>query len=286
MATHYQILGVEMDADAGQIKEAYRKKAKEYHPDKGGDTEMFKHIAEAYKVLSDPEKKRNYDRVRKSPAGGRSARRLNAEKRYEEMWARADKQFEAYMEREQALRDAAAEEEARNRARDAERNLRNKQEIEELKLRNEKFLRSRMPMARGAAPQPAAARSASAPVEASVWESLGPVGQPVSAYDYTKVGPSAEHLGEWRAPRPLEKAIAAGPSKPASKSGKGDTPAVAQSSAEGKDTKGDSGFESELFGGDKKRKSKKFKSKKFKSKKKKSKRKSKRSSKKRKTRGR
>jgi molecular chaperone DnaJ len=61
----YEILGVDKSASAEQIKKAYRKKAIEYHPDKNpGDKqaeENFKTAAEAYEVLSDPNKKARYD---------------------------------------------------------------------------------------------------------------------------------------------------------------------------------------------------------------------------------
>ena len=57
----YQRLGVPKDADEGQIKKAYRMLALKHHPDKGGDAEVFKTYAEAYAVLSDPEKRRIYD---------------------------------------------------------------------------------------------------------------------------------------------------------------------------------------------------------------------------------
>ncbi|MFH6602031.1 molecular chaperone DnaJ [Maribacter algicola] len=62
---YYEILGVGKNASATEIKKAYRKKALEYHPDKNpGDAkaeEMFKKAAEAYEVLSDPNKKSRYD---------------------------------------------------------------------------------------------------------------------------------------------------------------------------------------------------------------------------------
>lgn len=61
----YDILGVSKGASASEIKKAYRKKAIEYHPDKNpGDAkaeENFKKAAEAYEVLSDPDKKARYD---------------------------------------------------------------------------------------------------------------------------------------------------------------------------------------------------------------------------------
>lgn len=62
---YYAVLGIERTADAAAIKKAYRKLAQKYHPDKNpGDKkaeEQFKQLTEAYAVLSDPEKKRQYD---------------------------------------------------------------------------------------------------------------------------------------------------------------------------------------------------------------------------------
>src|SRR3990167_3808789 len=61
-ADYYQTLGVKRGASEAEIKRAYRRKAHEYHPDKGeGDEVKFKEINQAYQVLSDPEKRRNYD---------------------------------------------------------------------------------------------------------------------------------------------------------------------------------------------------------------------------------
>ena len=58
----YEVLGVPQNATTDDIKKAYRKLAREHHPDKGGDPEKFKKVQEAYEVLSDPEKRQNFDR--------------------------------------------------------------------------------------------------------------------------------------------------------------------------------------------------------------------------------
>lgn len=58
---HYESLGVDQKATPDQIKAAYRSKAREKHPDKGGSSEDFAPIAKAYEVLSDPERRLLYD---------------------------------------------------------------------------------------------------------------------------------------------------------------------------------------------------------------------------------
>jgi len=57
----YDILGVPRDAQDQDVKKAYRKLAREHHPDKGGDAEKFKKVQEAYEILTDPQKRQNYD---------------------------------------------------------------------------------------------------------------------------------------------------------------------------------------------------------------------------------
>lgn len=58
---YYNILGVSKTASAEEIKKAYRKLASQHHPDKGGDTTQFQKIEEAYRILSDPQKRQEYD---------------------------------------------------------------------------------------------------------------------------------------------------------------------------------------------------------------------------------
>lgn len=70
MKDYYQILGVTPDTDETEIRRRYRKLAMEYHPDRNPDNpemeEKFKEVAEAYGVLTDPVKKKEYDSLRAS----------------------------------------------------------------------------------------------------------------------------------------------------------------------------------------------------------------------------
>lgn len=71
MSDYYQILGVQPNASAEEIKKAYRKLANKHHPDKGGDQAMFKEISVAYDTLGDPQKRAQYDAERQgNPFGG------------------------------------------------------------------------------------------------------------------------------------------------------------------------------------------------------------------------
>jgi len=74
MRDYYDVLGVARTATADEIKKAYRKKAMEYHPDRNpGDTEAearFKEAAEAYEVLSNPDKRARYDRFGRAGVSG------------------------------------------------------------------------------------------------------------------------------------------------------------------------------------------------------------------------
>ncbi|UQN31131.1 DnaJ C-terminal domain-containing protein [Brachybacterium kimchii] len=70
----YAVLGVSKDASAQEIKKAYRKKARDLHPDRHADDptaeDRFKEVGEAYSVLSDDEQREQYDAIRAMGAGG------------------------------------------------------------------------------------------------------------------------------------------------------------------------------------------------------------------------
>ena len=70
---YYQLLGVSKNASEKELKSAFKKKAMEHHPDKGGDANTFQQINEAYQNLSDPQKRQMYDQfgtVDPQPQGG------------------------------------------------------------------------------------------------------------------------------------------------------------------------------------------------------------------------
>ncbi len=72
----YEVLGVSKDADISEIKQAYRKLAFELHPDTGEnpDPDRFREVHEAYEILSNPERRRQYDAERSSTARARLSR--------------------------------------------------------------------------------------------------------------------------------------------------------------------------------------------------------------------
>jgi len=90
MRDYYQILGVSRDASQEEIKRAFYKLAHKYHPDKGGDEKKFKEINEAYQILSNKEKREQYDRF------GRVFEGVGAEPGFDFQWSwgRPDIDFE------------------------------------------------------------------------------------------------------------------------------------------------------------------------------------------------
>ena len=78
---YYKILGVAEDASSDQIKRAYRKLARKYHPDVSQETDAearFKEVGEAYDVLKDAEKRSAYDELRLQPHGSAASRHRRA----------------------------------------------------------------------------------------------------------------------------------------------------------------------------------------------------------------
>jgi molecular chaperone DnaJ len=67
---YYEILGIDKKADKDEVKKAFRKLAQKYHPDKGGNEAKFKEITEAYSILSDEKKRREYDSYGQTFPGG------------------------------------------------------------------------------------------------------------------------------------------------------------------------------------------------------------------------
>ncbi len=67
---YYNVLGIDRKASQEDVKKAFRKLAQKHHPDKGGDEAKFKEITEAYSVLSDAKRRREYDAYGQAFAGG------------------------------------------------------------------------------------------------------------------------------------------------------------------------------------------------------------------------
>ena len=76
MADYYDLLGTARDADPDTLKRAYRRMARQYHPDVNKDPgaeDKFKEIGRAYGVLSDPQTRARYDQFGEAGLGGRGA---------------------------------------------------------------------------------------------------------------------------------------------------------------------------------------------------------------------
>ena len=90
---YYKVLGVSRDADERTIKKAYRRLAREHHPDKGGDQEKMTQINEAFGVLGNAELRERYDNGDdpNDPTGGQHAS-------YEDMFAHGAHPFAQFFQ--------------------------------------------------------------------------------------------------------------------------------------------------------------------------------------------
>jgi molecular chaperone DnaJ len=70
---YYEVLGVGKSASPDEIKKAFRRKAVEHHPDRGGDEQKFREINEAYEVLKDESKRKRYDQFGHAGVGSSAA---------------------------------------------------------------------------------------------------------------------------------------------------------------------------------------------------------------------
>lgn len=78
---YYGLLGVPQTATVGEIHKAYWHQASRFHPDRGGDHEAMVRLVEAWKILSDSEKRSRYDQLLKSRHDGWRSRKFNADVR-------------------------------------------------------------------------------------------------------------------------------------------------------------------------------------------------------------
>lgn len=116
MQDYYKILGLKSSASDQEVRRAYRVLARRYHPDvnpEHADGEKFRAISDAYKVLSDPQKRSSFD------AEFERKQKINARQKYEEYSKKAQQEFRARSRHAQAhaeMREALRAEQARRSA--------------------------------------------------------------------------------------------------------------------------------------------------------------------------
>lgn len=81
MKDYYETLGVPKSADMSAIRAAYRRRAQQWHPDRGGSHDQMKRLNEAYAILSDPEARRRYDEERAGRLHGAESAAFQQKKR-------------------------------------------------------------------------------------------------------------------------------------------------------------------------------------------------------------
>lgn len=100
----YDVLGVTKGCTDRELKKAYHKQSLKYHPDKNDDPSAeatFMKVAEAYEVLSDPEKRKNYDRFGRSSQGiqfGKARKKMSKEEQ-EELLREAKAKFDVFFKK-------------------------------------------------------------------------------------------------------------------------------------------------------------------------------------------
>ncbi|MCZ7628777.1 MAG: J domain-containing protein [Microthrixaceae bacterium] len=123
-ASHYEVLGASEDASASELKAAYRAKAKELHPDSGGDEEAFDALQVAWSVLGNADRRREYDSwlddTRPVMGGSRTALQQRFEERELEVerkaWEARRTEVRRKAAQAAAARQAAAEAEQAEKA--------------------------------------------------------------------------------------------------------------------------------------------------------------------------
>ena len=134
MIDFYQLMGVSPSVTQGELKKAWRDKARQHHPDRGGDADEFAEISKAYEVLSDPHRRQVYDLARSIAMSVRcSCGRAKVPGQAMCPWcALKVSQLRHQRDREQRQEDKRAKKEAKRKAKELRR--RQQDQIRQAKL--------------------------------------------------------------------------------------------------------------------------------------------------------